>query len=138
MTYALAWPLQQAIHARLIADPGVQAVLGDRIHDAAPQIAHLAETWAALGDEATEDWSTATDHGAAHLLRITVHAPRAGFAEAKQAAAAICDALIGAELTPARGHVVYLGFRSAETRRSEDDALRSIRLTFRVLVEDTP
>ena len=138
MTYALAWPLQQAVHARLLADPAVQAVLGDRIHDAAPQKPRLTETWAVLGDETAEDWSTATDHGAAHLLRITVHAPRAGFAEAKQAAAAICDALIGAELTPARGHVVYLGFRSAETRRSEDDALRSIRLTFRVLVEDTP
>ena len=37
MTYALAWPLQQAVHARLTGDPGVAALLGDRVHDAAPR-----------------------------------------------------------------------------------------------------
>jgi len=137
MTYALAWPLQQAVFARLAADPAVSALLADRIYDAAPQVAGLSGVYATLGDEEVEDWSTATDHGAEHRIAITVHAPRAGFAEAKQAAGAIADALLDAPLAPARGHVVWIGFVDAETRRSEDDALREIALRFRVLVEDT-
>ena len=137
MTYALAWPLQQAVHARLTADPGVTALLGDRIHDAAPDTPRLDQVYAVLGDEEVDDWSTATDRGAEHLIRIAVHAPRSGFAAAKQAAAAISDALIGTPLTLARGHVVCIGFVRAETARSEDDALRSIALGFRVLIEDT-
>ena len=137
MTYALAWPLQQAVHARLAADPGVAAMLGDRIHDAAPETRRLSQIYAVIGDEAVEDWSTATDRGAEHVIRLAVHAPRAGFATAKQAAAAISDALIGTPLTLARGHVVCIGFVDAETARSEDDALRSIVLRFRVLIEDT-
>ena len=141
MTYALAWPIQQALHARLAADPAVAAILGERIYDAAPQVAGpLAAhgTYATLGDDKAEDWSTATDHGARHLVSVTVHAPAAGFAEAKRAAGAICDALIGAPLAPSRGHVVSLGFVDAETRRAEGDRLREVVLRFRLLAEDTP
>lgn len=137
MTYALAWPLQHALHARLVSDPGVATILGDRIFDAAPQEALLTEVYATLGDETVEDWSTATDHGAAHTIRITVHAPAAGFAEAKAAAGAISDALVDGTLSLDRGHVVHVGFVRAETRRSEEDRLRSVELRFRLLIEDT-
>ena len=140
MTYALAWPLQQAVRARLAADPGVVAVLGDRIWDAPPQETHLAPPdtpYAVIGDERAGDWSTATDRGAEHVLRVSVHAASAGFAAAKAAAGAICDALLGADLGLARGHVVYAGFLDAETRRSEDGRLRTIRMRFRLLIEDT-
>ena len=137
MTYALAWPLQQAVFARLRADPAVTALLGDAIHDAAPQEPGLAGLHATLGDEKATDWSTATDRGAEHVIRVTVHAPAAGFAEAKRAAAAISDALLNAPLAPARGHVVCAAFLDAQTRRAEDDALREIVLRFRILIEDT-
>jgi hypothetical protein len=141
MTYALAWPLQKAVHATLAADPAVAALVAGRIWDAPPPLAGEAAPeglYLTLGDESAEDWSTQTDRGAAHEIRIAVNAPREGFAEAKQAAAAVCDALLGAELAPERGHVVCLGFVSAETRREQDGRMRRILLRFRALVEDTP
>ncbi len=140
MTYALAWPLQQAVFQLLSSDPAVSAAVGGRIHDAPlpPEAEADPEgLWVTLGDERVEDWSTGSDRGAVHRLTITVHAPRRGFAEAKQAAGAISEALLGGALTLSRGRVVQVGFLGARTRRGEGDALRSIELRFRVSVEDT-
>lgn len=140
MTYALAWPLQEAIYARLAADPAVTALLGDRIYDAVPQIAGpVAEAgvYATIGDEAASDWSTKSDRGAAHRVRISVHAPAPGFSEAKRAAGAISDALLAGGLAPSRGHVVGVWFLGAETAREAGDDLRRVTMTFRILVEDT-
>ncbi|MEM9145798.1 MAG: DUF3168 domain-containing protein [Pseudomonadota bacterium] len=137
MTYALAWPLQQAVFQRLAADAGVTALLGDRLYDAPPQDAAATEMHLTLGDETATDWSTGTGGGAEHRLTLLIHAPARGFAEAKQAAAAICDALLGAELSLTRGHVVCIGFLAAETARAQTDRVRQIALRFRILVEDT-
>lgn len=140
MTYALAWPLQQAVFQLLSSDPAVSAAVGGRIYDAplpAEAEADPEGPWVTLGDERVEDWSTASDRGAVHRLTITVHAPHRGFAEAKQAAGAISEALLGGALTLSRGRVVQVGFLGARTRRAEGDALRSIELRFRVALEDT-
>ncbi|MEM1344694.1 MAG: DUF3168 domain-containing protein [Pseudomonadota bacterium] len=138
MTYALAWALQQALHAALVADPGVAAQLGTRIYDAAPQeAAPLAQPYAILGDESAENRSSQTDRGAVHTVTIAIYAPSAGFAAAKQAAAAISDRLLGGEaLVLARGCVVALDFLDARTARLETDALRRVALRFRILVAD--
>jgi len=140
MTYAVAWPLQEALFARLTASPAVTALIGDRIYDAPPQIdtpIAAAGPYALIGDEESSDWSTKTDRGADHLLRITVVAPERGFAEAKRAAGAICDALLDAPLSLSRGHVVGIFFLGAETERGEEDEIRRIELRLRVLIEDT-
>ncbi len=140
MTYALAWPLQEAIYAALNADPGVVAVLGDRIYDAPPPFSGPAEAeapYVTLGDERAEDWSTATDAGAVHTVTLSVHAPRHGFGVAKQAAGAVSDALLGAALTLSRGRVVNVRFIEALSARAEDGQLRRIDLRFRVVLEDT-
>ncbi|MGF1445579.1 MAG: DUF3168 domain-containing protein [Pikeienuella sp.] len=138
MTYALAWELQRAVFARLTTAPAVTALIGDRIYDAAPPHAGPAsELYVTLGDETVKDRSTATTRGAAHQLNIAVTAPSPGFGQAKQAAAAICDALLESDLPLGRGRVIVLTFRSAETERGEDDALRRIVLSFRALLEDT-
>ena len=122
MTYALAWPLQQAVHARLAADAGVAARVADRIWDAAPgwgADAGASGPGLILGDETAEDWSSGSGRGAAHVFRVAVVAPREGYAEAKRAAGAVCDALIDADLALSRGAVVCLGFVGAETGRLE-------------------
>lgn len=137
MTYALAWPLQQAVHARLVGDAAVAALVGDRVWDGAPPVeGEATELHLTLGDESAEDWSTATSRGARHTLTVTVSAPREGFAEAKQAAGAVCDALAAADLPLSRGRLVCLAFAGAGTLRREAGALRRIRLTFTALVED--
>lgn len=140
MTYALSWPLQQAVYQLLSADAGVAALVGTRIYDAPLPPDAEAEPdglYVTIGDERVEDWSTATDRGAAHTLTIAVHAPRRGFAEAKQAAGAISDALLGGTLALSRGRAVLVRFAGARTRREENDALRRIEMRFRVTLEDT-
>ncbi len=71
------------------------------------------------------------------MLTIAVHAPRRGFSEAKQAAGAISEVLLGGELVLTRGRAVLVRFAGARTRRAENDALRRIEMRFRVTVEDT-
>lgn len=140
MTYALSWPLQEGVFQLLRSDPGVAVLVGTRIYDAPPPLEAEADpdgVYVTIGDERAQDWSTATDNGAAHLLAISVHAPRRGFSEAKQAAGAISDAMLRESIAISRGRVVLVRFVDARTRRGEGDALRRIDMRFRVTVEDT-
>ena len=139
MTYALSWPLQQAVFEALAADPAVTALVGGRIYDAPPPFeadAAPSEPWITLGDERVDDWSTKDSAGTVHLLTIAVHATKRGFGETKRVAGAVCDLLTAAALAPARGRVIHVGFVSGRTRRSGNDAMRHVELRFRVLVED--
>lgn len=140
MTYALSWPLQQGVFELLSAAPGVALFVGGRIYDA--PLPAEAETdpgalYITIGDESVADWSTGSDRGAVHDLTIAVHAPRRGFAEAKQAAGAISDALLNGQVAMSRGRAVQVRFLGARTRREEGDALRRVEMRFRVTVEDT-
>jgi uncharacterized protein DUF3168 len=140
MTYALSWPLQEAVFLLLSADAAVATHVAGRIYDAPPSLEAEAVPdgiYLTIGDERVVDWSTASDQGAAHLLTIAVHAPRRGFAEAKQAAGAISDAMLSGAMTMSRGQVVLVRFVDARTRRAEGDALRRIEMRFRVTAEDT-
>lgn len=140
MTCALSWPLQQALHAAIAGDAGCAAHFGPRIFDAAPPFERdgAAEgLYLTIGDETVADWSTASDRGARHQVTLTVHAPRHGFAEAKQAAAAVSDVMLDGPLAPARGRVVDARFVGARTRRAEGDALRQIEMRFSITLEDT-
>lgn len=141
MTFALSWPLQQALFGAIRNDAACAALLGDRIHDAAPPFgpdAGAEGLYLTLGDETVADWSTASDRGARHRVVLTVHAPRRGFAEAKQAAAAVGDVVLGGNLALSRGRVVNTRFAGARTRRAEADQLREVELRFEITVEDTP
>ncbi|MEL6773335.1 MAG: DUF3168 domain-containing protein [Pseudomonadota bacterium] len=140
MTYALAWPLQQAVFALLSADAGVEAVAPGRVFDAPPPLQGEAESeppYAVIGDETVQEWSAADGDGAAHTLGVSIFASERSFAAAKRMAGAICDAMLASDLALSRGRVVLVAFLSARTRREERDRLRRIDLRFRVLVEDT-
>ncbi len=140
MTYALSWPLQKALYELIGTDAACLQHFGQRIYDAAPPF--LGEQapegiYLTFGDEEVTDWSTGTDAGAVHLVKLTVHAPRRGFSEAKQAASAVSDAILGGALAPSRGRIVNARFVDARTGRSEADALRRIDMRFRITIEDT-
>lgn len=140
MTYALSWPLQAALYEAIRGDAACVAAFGERVYDAAPPWdgdAAAEGLYLTLGDERVSDWSTASDSGARHLVTLTVHAPRRGFAEAKRAAAAVGEVVTGAALTPSRGRVVNARFAGARTRRAEGDALREIEMRFSITLEDT-
>ncbi|MEM9046926.1 MAG: DUF3168 domain-containing protein [Pseudomonadota bacterium] len=139
MTYALAWPLQEAVFQLLSSDATLGALVSG-IYDAAPQqVADAAPDglYVTIGDEIAEDWRTARDTGALHTLVVSVHAPRRGFADAKQAAGLISDLLVGAQPAMSRGRIVQVRFIDARTARAENDALRRVDMRFRVTLEDT-
>lgn len=139
MTYALAWPLQEALYALFTSDPACVATFGGRVFDGPPPLARaeLEGAYLVLGDEEARDWSTKTDAGAVHQVRTDIYVPGRGFGEAKRAAAAVSDAVLAGPITPSRGQVVNARFVEARTDRDENDALRRIRLQFRITLEDT-
>ena len=140
MTYALGWPLQQALFATLCESPVCKTHFNGQIFDAplpfgseaAPEGLYLI-----IGDEEVQDWSTTSDAGAVHLVSLNIHAPRRGFSEAKQAAADVSDAILGGTLHLERGRVVNIRFVDANTHREEADQLRRIEMRFRITLEDT-
>ena len=140
MTYALAWPLQKAIYELLSATPTLVSMVGDRIHDGAPQerVPGVENGLSVvIGDDAAQDWSSSDGNGAQHLIGVAIIARERSFADAKAAAAAISDALLHEAISLERGRVVHVAFHSARTKREERDALRRIEMRFRVLVEDS-
>ena len=105
----LGWSLQKAMYARLAADPGVQAVLGDppRLYDIAP--ARPDFPFAVLGE-----WRTNALRGVEdafeHDIRIRIYSSYEGRLEVREAMAAIHDALHDAPLVPAGRRLVSLRF----------------------------
>jgi hypothetical protein len=105
-----AWPLQQAVFAALSADAGVKALIGDppRLFDKPPGDAQLP--YVLIGDGTEEDWGTATDTGAEHVLTIHVWSRAGGRKEARAILAAIYNVLHEASLTLDDFHLVNLRF----------------------------
>lgn len=140
MTYALSWPLQEALFSVISADAACTGFFGNRVYDFAQPFGDEAEAegpYLIIGDEEARDWSTASDDGAVHTVRLDVWAPRFSFNEAKRAAGAVSDAVLTGDISPSRGRVINARFIDAKTRRTENDALRGIQMRFRIVVEDT-
>ncbi|ETD91788.1 DUF3168 domain-containing protein [Rhodobacter capsulatus] len=134
MSYAVAGALQAAVYQQLRADAVLAALVGPAVYDAVPP-GPLAGTYVSLGPEDVADASDKTGAGAVHDFVISVITDAAGFATAKAAAAAVSDALVGADLVLARGRLVGLWFLRAKARRVEKADMRRIDLVFRARVE---
>ena len=135
MSYGAGAALQAAIHERLTGDAALSALVGTAIFDA-PPVGTLPELYVTLGPEEVRPGGDATAGGAWHRLTVSVIARAAGFAAAKQAAAAVSDALVDARLTLARGHLTGLHFYRARALREARGTVRRIDLTFRARVDD--
>lgn len=133
MSYGVTAALQAAIYARLAGDPTLAGLVGTAIHDA-PPAGVMPPLWVSLGAEEARDASDVTGAGAEHRLMVSVVGEATGFAQAKEAAAAVSDALHGAELPLARGRLVGLRFLRARARQSGTG--RRIDMTFRARTED--
>ena len=135
MSYAMGASLQKAVHARLVADMALAALVGPEIHDSVPPGA-AAGTYVSLGPEDARDASDKTTDGAWHDFVVSVVSDEPGFLTVKQVAEAVSDALVGAELMLERGHLVGLWFQRARARRVQACAMRRIDLYFRARVCD--
>ncbi|WP_069299639.1 DUF3168 domain-containing protein [Neptunicoccus sediminis] len=136
MTYAVSHALQQGVYQTLTGDGAVSALVGEHIFDAPPSGA-IPDLYVTLGDEQVRDKSSGSAGAALHDLDIRVVSSAAGFAAAKQVAAAVCDAVIGAEIALTRGRLISLSFRAARAVREGSPEQRQIRLKFRAFVEDS-
>jgi hypothetical protein len=134
MSYAFSPALQAAVYQALVADTALSTIVGPAVFDGPPdgEVPHL---YVMLGPETARDASDKTSDGAVHLLTLSIVTDAPGFAEAKRAAAAICDALIGADLELTRGRLVSIQFDKATARRSARASGRRIDLRLRARVE---
>ncbi len=135
MSYGVASALQTAVYQHLAADSALAALVGGAIYDALPS-GGLPSLYVTLGPETVRERADKSGHGALHTLTISVVTDTAGFQAAKDVAAAVSDALTGADLTLARGHLVYLNFDRAVARLEGTGTQRRIDLRFRARVQD--
>lgn len=135
MSYASGAALQAAVFQRLAADAALAALVGTAVYDAVPP-GTVTGTYVSLGPEDVRDASDATGGGAAHDFTISVVTDASGFLQAKAVAVAVSDALTGAPLVLARGHLVGLWFLKARARRVQTGEMRRIDLSFRARIED--
>lgn len=136
MSYGVSAALQAAVFQALAGDAVLTGLVGSAIYDAAPP-GIVSGTYVSLGPEEVLDASDATGHGAVHQITVSVVTDAAGFAQAKQAAAAVSDALVDASLTLSRGVLVALNFHRAVAKRVQDADVRRIDLIFRARVCDS-
>ncbi len=99
MTADSHWPLQQALHAALAGDAGLQAFLGTpaRVFDQVPQ--DSAFPYLVIGEDTSGPFDTKTEDGMEHRLTIHTWSRYRGLKETKQIIAAVTAALDGAGLS---------------------------------------
>lgn len=136
MSYAAAAALQEAVYQKLAADAALGALVEGAIYDALPP-GTLPPLYVTLGPEEVRDRSDKSGGGAWHRFTVSVITGSDGFHTAKRVAAAVSDALVGADLTLTRGRLAGLHFHRARARREGTGDLRRIDLTFRARVDDT-
>ena len=135
MSYGVSAALQTAVYGALTADVTLGGLVGTHIYDALPS-GTLPTLYVAIGSEEVKDRSDQTGAGAEHSFVVSVVTDSAGFATAKEAAAAVSDALVNANLTLNRGTLVALNFHRAKAVRVGAADERRIDLTFRAFVQD--
>ncbi|MEM1065226.1 MAG: DUF3168 domain-containing protein [Pseudomonadota bacterium] len=135
MSYAMAGSLQMAIYQRLTADSVLSSLVGSAIFDVVPA-GDVPGTYVSLGPEDARTRSDQTGRAAEHRFTVSVVTAEAGFQTAKDAAAAISDALVDAPLSLARGRLVGLRFLRARARRVQAGDVRRIDLSFAALLDD--
>ncbi|ASM71916.1 MULTISPECIES: DUF3168 domain-containing protein [Roseobacteraceae] len=135
MSYGVSAALQSAIYNALTAAVAVTDLVGADIYDAMPT-GTVPPLYVSIGAETVRAANDKTGSGAVHDVRIAVVTDVQGFAAAKAVAAAISDTLHDADLTLARGRLIYLNFDRAVADRSDAGAGRTIVLRFKARVED--
>ena len=135
MSYGASAALQAAVYQHLLADPGVTALVGSDIYDAAPP-GTPPGTYVSLGPEDALSRGDCTGEAALFRFTVSVVTDAAGFGTAKQIAGAISDAFLDADLALTRGTLVSLNFERARARRVGERDQRRIDLRFAAWIDD--
>lgn len=134
MTLHPAWALQQAIMARLNADPALSGLTAaGHVFDRVPPRA--AYPYVAYGPVTVRDWSTGSGPGHEHIVTIAGFSREPGFREAYGLVGALTALLDQASLALTDHHLVLLRFDAADFRREADGLTSKGSATFRALTE---
>ena len=133
MSAAAGLALQRAVFAALRGDEALRGLVGEAVHDAAPEGG--GDLYVALGPERVRAAGDATGGGSVHVFDVSAVTARAGFGAAKAAAARVCDVLDGARLPLERGRLVSLRFRDARAWRDRAAGTRRVDLRFRARLD---
>ncbi len=129
-----ALALRAAIHAALVADAGLVALLGaPRVHDVPPGDADFP--FVTLGEAVVADWSTATEAGTEQALTLHVFSRSGGRAEAFAIAARLQEVLHDAALALEGHRLANLRATTAEVRRESDGRTFHALVRFRAVTE---
>ena len=135
MTGTHDWALQKALVEALSAHAPLTSLLGGpHLYDRVPP--HAALPYVTLGDGAWRDWSTGTETGVEHELRLHVWARDGGRRTIRAIADAIHSCLHDADLTLQSGHLVNLRFVSARILTDPDGRTWHGVLDYRAVTED--
>ncbi|UXT99919.1 DUF3168 domain-containing protein [Agrobacterium tumefaciens] len=110
--------LQKAIYARLVADPEVDGVIGERVFDRIPEDAIFPYLHLGEAQEITEDVTCVS----AQAIYLTLHgwSREVGYPEVKRLAAAVKDALHLAPLVLETWRLVSINHRDTRVFRDQD------------------
>jgi hypothetical protein len=129
-----SWALQQAIHAALVADAALLALLGGpRIFDDVPQGQRVP--YVTLGQTTVADWSTDLAPAEQHTLTLHVWSRAGGRRETHEIMGALKAALHDRDLALADHRLVYLRHELSEARRDPDADLLHGIVRLRALTE---
>ena len=115
-----SWALQKAIHARLIADTAILALIGGpRIYDDVPR--QPAFPYVSYGQSTVRDWSTGTDDAHEHIVTLHVWTRANGRKPAHEISSAI-EAAIDQQVLVLDGHrLISLRHEFSDVRREADN-----------------
>lgn len=110
--------LQQAVFRALTDDAALAALIAGRVHDAPPRAPTFP--YVTLGQADARDWSTGTEEGREHTLRLYVWSRHAGKSEVMSVLAAMARVLHDQPLTLEGHALVNLRMTGTDARRESD------------------
>ncbi len=134
MVSPIDWSLQKAIHAALVADASLTALVGGpHVYDHVPR--GQPYPYVTFGQSSSRDWSTGTDHGLEMIVTLHVWSRAAGRDEATRIMDAMRTVLHDQPLALDNAHLVNLRHEFSEIRRDpEGDQFHGI-VRLRAVVE---
>lgn len=137
MSYHASVALQGAVYQCLRDDPALSALVGDAVFDAMP-IDPPSGVYLSLGAETMRGIHDSAGSVARHDFVVSVLAGTeegAGFRAVKEAAAAACAALEGAQMDMGQSKLAGLWLVKSRAKRVENGAERRVDLTFRAVID---
>jgi len=125
--------LQKAIVARLKADAGVTAIVGQRIYDSVPTNATFP--YIAIGPDQTLPSRADCYDGSVVVFQVDGWSRAVGLVEAKRISEAVREALSDAPLTLTGYRLIDLAFEESRVFRESDVLTSHAAISFRALTE---